>query len=252
MQPMPDSRLHLAKQAVRLAALSVLLAPLFGCQTIASSNASGSQVRIIDASPDAPGLDIYQNTSVVAYNMGFGTITSYVPITPGIYTISADTAGSRQVFSSSKATFGANQQRTVLIGNVATSLETLVLLDQSSPAPSGEVSVRIIDQATRLGGVDVYLVPDGQKITAVNPLVTNVSFSTNTGYLNIPTGSYTLVLLPTGTVPTVTTVAAYTGADITYPAGSARTVILLDQILLNNPGFQVIIADDYDSPSSTS
>ncbi len=106
---MPDRRLHLVKQAVRAAALGGLLAPLFGCQTIDTSTPALSQVRIIDASPDAPGLDIYQNTSVIAYNMGFGTITSYVPITPGIYTISADTAGSKQQLVSSKATFTANQ-----------------------------------------------------------------------------------------------------------------------------------------------
>ncbi len=252
MQPMPDRRLHLVKQAAHLAALGGLLAPLFGCQTMATSIGTASQVRIIDASPDAPGLDIYQNTSVIAYNMGFGTITSYVPITPDVYTISAVTAGSKQQLVANKATFGSNQQRTVLISNVAASMEELVLLDQSQPAPPGEVSVRIIDQATRIGGVDVYLVPDRQKITAVNPLVTNVSFSTNTGYLNIPTGGYTLVLVPTGTVPTATAVPTYTGSDITYPAGSARTIILLDQILLNNPGFQVIIANDYDLSTSTS
>jgi len=249
---MPHNRPHLVKQAVRLAALAALLTPLFGCQTIASSTITVSQVRVIDASPDAPGLDIYQNTVAVAYNMGFGTITSYVPITPGVYTISADTAGSKQQLVSSKATFNASQQHTVLIGNVAASLEELVLLDQSQPAPSGEVSIRIIDQATRVGAVDIYLVPDGQKLIAVNPLVTNVSFSTNTGYLNVPTSGYTIVLLPTGTVPSATTVATYTGADVTYPGGSARTVVLLDQILLNNPGFQVIIADDYDSPTATS
>ena len=45
--------------------------------------------------------------------------------------------------------------------------------------------------------------------------------------------------------------ATDTGTQITYPGGAARTVILLDQALVNNPGFQVIIADDYDSPAST-
>ncbi len=139
----------------------------------------------------------------------------------------------------------------MLIGNVAASLDELVLLDQSSAAPSGEVSLRIIDQATRINNVDVYLVPDGSKITSVNPFLTNISFSTNTGYLNVPAGGYTIMLFPTGTVPTATAVPLYTGSDITYPVGSARTIILIDQILLNNPTFQLIIADDYDSPTST-
>lgn len=248
---MPFLRPQLVRPAARAAALVALALPLVGCQNITTNSASVSQVRIVDASPDAPGLDIYQNSNVITYNMGFGSVTSYVPIIPGAYTIAADTAGSRQQLVSAKGTFSASQQYTVLIGNVAASLQELILTDRSSPAPSGEISVRIIDQATNMGAVDVYMVPSGQKLTAVNPVVTNVDFNTNTGYLNVPTGDYSIVLLPTGTVPTSTTTATYTGTTITYPGGSARTVILLDQIILNNPGFQIIETDDYDSPTST-
>jgi len=82
----PRMSLHVfARKAVSLAAAVVCAIALSGCQGIVASQ-SGSQVRIIDASPDAPGLDIYQNNAALAYNLGFGTITSYVPIDPGTYT----------------------------------------------------------------------------------------------------------------------------------------------------------------------
>ncbi len=224
---------------------------LSGCQGIVSSQ-SASQVRIIDASPDAPGLDIYQNNVAIAYNLGFGTITSYVPIDPGIYTTTADTAGTKQVLSSNKATFVASSQYTVLIGNVAANLQQLTLLDQGQPAPSGQIALRFIDQATRISGLDAYLIPAGKKLTDVTPVTTNLIFNVNTGYLNIPAGAYTLVLLPTGTVPTSTTVATYTGAQVTYTQGSATTIILIDQQLVTTPGLQVLSAPDYVSPTATS
>jgi hypothetical protein len=225
---------------------------LTGCQAIMSP-APEAQVRVIVASPDTPGLDIYQGTSnAVAYNLGFGTVTSYIQLTPGTYTINADTAGTRQVLSSSKSTFAASSQYTVLIGNSAASLQQLTLTDQSQAAPVGQIALRFIDQATRVGAVDVYLVPTGQKLTAVAPLITNVSFGINTGYLNLPAGAYSIVMLPAGTVPISTTIASYAGPQVTYISGSSHTVIFIDQQLVSTPGLQVITAEDFTPPGATS
>lgn len=241
---------YLFRRVAQLAVLAGGAGILSGCQAIVNSTPQ-SQIRIIDTSPDAPGLDIYEGSTALAYNLGFGTLTSYIPLAPGPYTIAADTAGSKQALTSSKVTLVAATQYTVLIGNAAASLQQLILQDQSQAAPTGQISLRFIDQATRIGPVDVYLVPAGQKLTAVTPLLSGVVFNTNTGYLNIPNGTYTLVMVTAGTIPTSTTVATYTGAQVTYPAGSARTIILIDQQLVTSPGLQVLTADDYDSPTAT-
>jgi Domain of unknown function (DUF4397) len=238
-------------KTVGCSALVAVASLLSGCQGIVNSP-TASQVRIIDASPDAPGLDIYQNNVAIAYNLGFGTITSYVPIDPATYTTNAVAAGTKQVLSSNKATFITSNQYTILIGNTAASLQQLTLKDQAQPAPSGQIALRFIDQATRIGNLDAYLVPAGKKLTDVTPVTTDLAFNVNTGYLNIPTGTYTLVVVPAGTVPTSTTVATYTGAQVTYTQGSATTIILIDQQLVTTPGLQVLSAPDYVSPTATS
>lgn len=234
-----------------LLALLPLSSLLLGCQAVVSSPA-GSQIRIIAASPDAPGLDIYENTGVVAYNLGFGTVTSYFSTDPGTFNITANVAGSKTVLATQKGTFASGNQYTVLLGNFSANLQELILKDQAQAAPSGQISLRIIDQATRIGAIDIYLVPQGQKFTAVTPLITNLAFPTNTGYINAPTGTYTIVIVPTGTIPTSSTVATYTGAQITYTGGSATTIVLIDQQLVTTPGLQVIMAPDYTSPTATS
>jgi hypothetical protein len=242
---------RLLRKGLSLATAGAMAVALTGCQGIVSSQ-SGSQVRIIDASPDAPGLDIYQNSSAIAYNLGFGTVTSYVPIDPGTYTTTATQAGTKQVLTTSKATFVTGAQYTVLIGNASASLQQLILKDQSQAAPSGQIALRFIDQATRISAQDIYLVPAGQKLTAVTPIYTNITFSINTGYLNIPTGTYTVVMVPTGTIPASDTVATYTGAQVTYTGGSATTIVLIDQQIVTTPGLQVITVPDYVSPTATS
>jgi hypothetical protein len=236
---------HIVRRAAFLVGVPVGLGILSGCQAVVTS-APQSQVRIIDASPDAPGLDIYEGPNALAYNLGFGTLTSYIAIAPSNYTIAANTVGTRQTLSSSKATFAASAQYTVLIGNAASSLQQLVLTDQSQPAPDGQISLRFIDQATRIGALDVYLVPAGQKLTSVNPVLTGVVFGANTGYLNVPAGTYTLVMVLTGSSLTSTTVTAYAGAQVIYAPGAARTIILVDQQHVTTPGLQVITADDFD------
>ena len=206
-----------------------------------------AQVRIIDASPDAPGLDIYQGSTALAYNLGFGTVTSYIQLAPGVYTITADTAGTKQVLSSSKATFAASSQYTVLIGNSAASLQQITLTDQSQPAPSGQIALRFINQATRMTAqsTSISFPPARSSPPSLRSLPASASASTP-ATSTFPTGTYSLVMVPTGTIPTSTTIATYSGPQVTYTAGSAHTIILIDQQVVSTSGLQVITADDFD------
>jgi Domain of unknown function (DUF4397) len=224
----------------------LVLGGLPGCQTFADSS-NVAEVRIIDASPDAPGIDSYQGGRAMVYNLGFGTITSYVSIMPGAATIRAVTAGSKQELSRARGSFATQARYTVLIGNVAGGLEETVLTDQNQPAPAGKTSLRVLDQETGFaGGVDVYLVPAGATIGSVMPILSNVVFGSNSGYINVPAGTYTVVLLPTGRAASSGAAAIYNGIETIYPGGAARTLILLDEPGFAQPGFQLLIASDYD------
>jgi hypothetical protein len=246
---MPAKFFHPDRPAARLIAAIAILGTLTGCQAIVSS-APEAHVRIINATPDAPRLDLYQDSNALAFNLDFGTVTSYIQLAPGAYNITANTAGTRQVLSAAKTTFITSGQYTVLIGNTAASLQQLTLTDQSQPAPPGQTALRFINQATRAGAVDIYLIPAGQRISAVTPLVTGIAFGANTGYVNVPIGTYSLAMLPAGTVAAGTSNATYTGPQVTYSAGAARTIILIDPPLVTAPGVKVIIANDFDPPGT--
>jgi len=240
------NRLHLTTRTARLTALAVLAAGLAGCQSMAGT-ASISQIRVIDASPDAPALDIYQNSQAGLYNVGFGTVSSYIPVTPGAYTHAAYTAGTQQQLATIRGTFATNGQYTVLAGNIAANLQMTVLKDQSTPAPAGQTALRFLGQATRGGPVDIYLLPPGFSLSGASPVATGVGFGSNTGYINAPSGTYSILAFPTGAVPSATT-PTYTGSQVSYPATSVHTVLLIDQ---KPSGLQTITADDYESPSAS-
>lgn len=233
---------------MRVAAVGLFAAMLAGCQSFSSAS-SFAHVRVIEVSPDTPAVDIYKGNNAVAYNLSFGTITSYVPITPGNYTMTVDSAGSRQVLSSVKGAFSAGMNYTVLVGNSAANLEQLILADQGQPLQPAAPSIRLINQAALSGAVDVYLVPAGQRITSVSPVATNLAFGVHTGYLPVAAGKSTVIMLPAGTVPTGTAAAVHTGVQADYVSGSARTLILLDQQPATSPSLQVITAMDADPAS---
>jgi hypothetical protein len=222
---------------------------LSGCQSLAGNSA---QLRILDASPDAGVIDAYQNNTGLAYNLQFGTVTTYVAMQPGTYTLSAEKGGTRQTLVAGSASLMAGRQYTEIIGNVAGDLQQLVLEDQSQPAPAGQIAIRLLNEAPRTGHVDVYLVARGGRLVNTSPLAVNLAFSGLTSYINVPAGAYAIDVVPTGTVLAASTTTLMSGAQVAYDSGSVRTVVILDQETLGlqraalTPGVQAIVASDFD------
>ncbi len=223
-----------------------MLLGLPGCQSIEVTSTNVAEIRVIEASPDpnVPGLDFYLNNTALAYNVGYSTISSYIPVVPGAYTVTADGDKTTTPLVSATATLTNGNSYSAIVGNQLANLSETILQDQTQPAPSGEISVRFVDQASKVGAVDVYLIPTGSTLITTLPFLQNVTFTENTGYLNIPANTYTIAIVPTGTVPLATTLTLYTGSQVTYASGAVRTVILVDQQITTVPGLQVIVAKD--------
>jgi hypothetical protein len=226
---------------------------LSGCQGITLSSA---QLRVIDASPDAGVIDSYQNSSALAYNLGFGTMTSYIPMSPGVYNLAADKAGSHQTLVANTETLVANKQYTEIIGAGLANMQQTLYLDQSTPAAAGRIAVRVINETTRAGGVDVYLIPMASAFSkglSASPLAVNLGFGANSGYIDLPEGTYSIDVVPTGTALASSTVTLLSGAQVDYASGAVRTVVLIDQQATGaqhnvlTPGVQAIVADDTDA-----
>jgi hypothetical protein len=219
---------------LRLAALCSPAAFLLsGCQGIELTASNAAQVRVIDASPDAGSLDSYGNGSGLAYNLGFGTVTSYMAVSTGGYTFSAMRAGTRQTLATSNVTLAAGHQYTQIVGSIAANMQQTLFVDQTQPATEGKIALRVLNESTRPGAVNVYLVAPGGKIAATAPLAANLSFGGNSGYLEAPEGTYALVVAPAGTTPRSSAGTLMRGAQVKYESGAVRTIVLIDAPLLS-------------------
>jgi hypothetical protein len=213
---------------------------LCGCTAVAGSGPA-TLVRVIDAAYSSPALDAYVSSTPIAVNFTGPSISNYAFVPPGNVTINLYPTGKKTSLAQMAESLDANQQHSVYITGQGSNFRAILLTDQNTPAPSGFVSIRFLQQAVSTGAVDIYIVPDGTMITAAKPLLSALAPGTVTVYTNVAAGTYDLIVVPAGT-----TKNAYTSAATTYTAGQALTILIVDQQLLSMPPVNVLSATDFD------
>jgi hypothetical protein len=111
------------------------------------------------------------------------------------------------------------------------SISALLLTDNLSTPPAGQIRVRAIHTASAVGQVDIWNIPTGG---APALLYENVDFGAVGGYLAIPAGAYTLGFdVDNDAVPDLTfttpALAAGTVANI-FAVSQGANVYLLAQL----------------------
>jgi hypothetical protein len=237
---MKSSEVRRSLKTIAAGILSLAAIALCGCESVVGS-APQTLVRVIDASANANGVDLYDGSTALQYNVGDGTITGYAYVAPGNATLSIHPAGKSTVSSQLAADLAASQQYSVYLTNAGTGYAATLLTDQNTPAPAGYISVRFLDQAPITGPVDIYFIPDGTKLTAAKPVLTAFQPGSVSTYLSIAAGTWDLVVVPTG-VTALT--SAYVSTPTAYTGGQVRTMLIVDQSMTSVPPVNVIVGSD--------
>jgi hypothetical protein len=221
---------------------SLLLA---GCQSVAGFK-SVSLVRVIDASYNAPAVNVYIDGAIYASNIGQGSITAYGQFAPNkAAPVKVTSAKSTNALVSSTATLLANASQSVLITDINAQYQVNVLEDQSTAAPSGHSEFRLLNQAPSTGPVDVYFL-SGTSATVyatAKPIITGLAVGATSGYVTFPSSTLFMVIAPSGTTLSTTATTIYTSGALMLTGGEVRTVLIVDPILVTQP-VQVYVAND--------
>ena len=237
-------------QALRGAVLWAIVASLCGCGSLRSNYGAAAQVRFIAASRQAPVVDFYAGPVALVYNQGFGTPSSYLPLPPGETRLAAMSSTASQMLVTATGELLPAHSYTVLMGNTMGALTETLIEDQTAPAPAGDVEFRILDQVTHPGAVDVYVRAPSGKLAGSRPVAMNIGLNGNSGYVALPAGTYAVLVLPAGTVPSAATVPLYTGSLERYEAGAVTTAVLIDGGGPSSTAVDAILASDVDPAAS--
>jgi hypothetical protein len=223
-------------------ALSVvtLVGTLTGCQTVQNSTPTQTLVRVMDASYNAPAVDVKVGTTPIATNIGPASITNYAFLPPQDTSAYIYPTGSTKSTASAAGTFLVDEQHSVLLADSGAGYAATILTDQVTPPPIGDFSLRIVQQAQQTGAVDVYLLSGTTALADAKPLLSAVAAQTVSAYVNVAAGTYTIAVTPTGNIK-----SAYTStAPVTFATGQIRTFLVMDAQLTTNPPVTVTIGND--------
>jgi hypothetical protein len=245
MGRLPVRELSLPALTVVSAACLAGALVLSGCQSVSGSSAV-SQLRIIDASENAPALNIYLGSKLLAGNLGEGSITAYADLaTTNAATVKVTATSNTTALASATTSLRAGTSQSVLISDINAVYQVTVLEDQAVAAPSGHSDFRLLNEAPSTGAVDVYFLA-GTSATVyatAKPVITALTVGATSGYVAIPSSTLYMVIAPTGTDLTTTDTTIYTSAALPLVGGEVRTVLVVDPVLVTRP-VQVYIAND--------
>jgi hypothetical protein len=226
---------------VVLAAFGISFA-LTACENVATYT-QPSLVRVIDASYIAPAVNVEVEGTLLAGNIGQGTITPYGTLpasNDAKINVTAATGGA--ILVTTNGTLLAGHQHSVFLtdnGAAPTSYAVTVLEDQQVAAAGGHSAFRFLNQAPKTGAVDIYMVPSGTTIANTVPLVTALPVGATAGYISFTSQTVTMVITPTGVLT-----PKYTSTPLALTGGEVRTVLIVDTQLTSNPPVEVFTAND--------
>jgi len=231
----------LAMTAVLALALAFSLS---GCENVATYT-QPTLVRVIDASYVAPAINVIVEGTLLAGNVGQGNITPYGTLTANTAAaIKIAAANGGASLTTTSAAILAGHQYSVFLSDNSTTpsgYTVSLLTDQQIPAASGHSAFRFLNQATKTGAVDVYMIPTGAKLADTIPIATALPVGSTAGYISFPSQTVTMVITPTGTITPM-----YTSTAMALRGGEVRTVLLIDAQLTSNPPVEAFIANDVD------
>lgn len=193
--------ISIIRRATVLASSVALIALLVVPVTTMAQDGT-AKVRVLHGSGDAPAVDVYADGGLIVEGLAFGSITDYLEVPSAEYQIQVVPAGATieegPVVIDAALTFEVGTATTVAAtGSLAEGIIPQVLLDDPSPSVES-AQVRVVHFAADAPAVDIA--PVGG-----DPIITDLAYPDNSGYADLPPGTYELEVRAAGSPDAVVT-----------------------------------------------
>jgi hypothetical protein len=209
-------------RCARLFVLCLGIACLIGC---GSSSSGTANLRIFQAAPDAPHVNILIDGASTASNIVYGNNTGYLSLKSGSRHVQAVPVNASTPIFDQPISLAPSSNQTLFLTGTAASIKPVTLTDGGTTTTTGDGYVRVLNASSAMGPADVYVVPAGSSIAGVQPTSAALAFDKDTGYKLIADGSYQVFL----TAPGTTNAYVSTG-PINLTSGQNQTVVALDGV----------------------
>ena len=198
---------------------AVALSGCFDGDSDSSDDVVRSEVRIIHASPDAPPVNILVNGDAAVKGADYKQAAVLTPEV-GSYEIAVEgivPGGNATVIGPADFAFEENVRYNVVAVNTVANIDAVVFQDEPGFSSSDEVRVRIGHLAPNAPNVDIYVTAagEGNDLSAIDPLLSDVAFETVAEPLEVPAGDYRIQITAAGA-----STAVFDSGDVALMAGA--------------------------------
>ncbi len=185
------------KKLILAFALSLFALLFIACEDEATpvaptQQASNSLVKVVHASPDAPGVDLLVDNTIAGTNLTFPNNTGYLTVPSGTRNVKVNVAGTSTTVIEANIDFIKDKNYSVFAVNSVANIEAILVEDDLTNPANGKAHVRFIHLSPDAPAVDVTLT-DGTVVFG------NKSFKEFTAFTPLDAGSYDLEVRVAGT-----------------------------------------------------
>jgi hypothetical protein len=173
---------------------------------------SNSLVKVVHASPDAPGVDLLVDNAVAGTNLTFPNNTGYLTVPSGTRNVKVNVTGTMTTVIEANVPFMRDKNYSVFAVNAVANIEPLLIEDDLTAPAQGKAHVRFIHLSPDAPAVDITLT-DGTVVFG------NRAFKEFTEFTPLDAGTYDLQVRVAGT-----TTVALDLPGITVESGKIYTV----------------------------
>ena len=158
-------------------------------------------LRVINASPDAPSLDVYVNGQRVLRNVRFRQVSGYITVKPGESQVQLVRAGRSlargPVYIDQKVTVAQGEATTVAAAGLLANIQGLAFTDDWDAPGKGQAKVRVVHLSPDAPAIDVFAAPMGSTESA--KVVSNLAFGKASDYVLVNSGGWNFDVKAAGT-----------------------------------------------------
>jgi hypothetical protein len=221
---------HFSRLSVGLLSLSMLVGST-GCGVFGGGSGGTAQLRVMQAAPNVPSVDILIDSAVVVSSLAYGANTGYLSVTSGSRHLQVVPSGSTTPIVDETVSVANSGQVTVIVQGASPNIVGLVLTDNTTAAATGTAQLRVVNASPIMGAADIYAVAAGNPLVAGSPTVAALGVGQVAGYqvLTFPLSTTTTQVYSIYfTTPGTTLVLVGTG-PISFTSGQNSTLVALNR-----------------------
>lgn len=226
---------RLSRPLLLLGALAVA-----GCGTTGIvPNLNISLLRLVNAAPSLPALDVTYGGTLLRSGLQPGTASSYLQVLASTARLVARPSGTTSAaLVDTSLVLPTGIAQTIVFTGTPAAPRYLLLLDDPATGSPNRAALRLVHAATSGTAVDVYVTPIDQA-RAATPTVRALAVGRNSIYQSLPNGVYSVLVTPVGD----TTTTLYSRDSLPLGVGNAATLVLADPATAGGPLGAILVAD---------